>query len=501
VLRRLTATRRTTHRPRPAALLALLLAALGLPLSAPAASEKNPVTEKKAPSLQQTVASLVAAYEASQKARAGVSVVDLATGQATAAMRSDTPFIPASNQKLLTASFALLRLGETFEFVTQVCLLEGKHLLVMGSYDPTLGDPILATAAGKSIYLELDRWAAAVRKAVGGRLPGDVLLMTRPEGPPLRHPDWLKSQYGDWYAAPVAMLNFHNNCFDVTFRVDKGRAAGIVSPASRYISITNRLQTGKKHIWSLISAADDSAVTLRGTVLRSTNEPVSVAAKHPPLLLGRVLADRLARAGVTVAGTIRTIPRDKVDITKAHLIAETRTPLSVALARANKRSLNMTAECILLRAGDGTWAGGAKLMTDRLRQWFALPEGSFVIRDGSGLSRKNKISPAAMTTLLTNMVGRSEGGALLRSLAVAGVDGTLKGRMTDPACRGRVLGKSGYVAKVSALSGYVLDDKGRPAAAFSILVNDVPGGKGWIAKKLQDDICRAVLQHSTAGNR
>ena len=478
---------------RSAALRALLLAALALPLWAPAASEKTPVTDKKAPSLQQTVASLVAAYEASQKARVGVSVVDLAARQIVAAVRSDTLFIPASNQKLLTASFALVRLGEKFEFVTQVYLLEGKHLLVIGSYDPTLGDPILAAGAGKSIYLELDRWAAAVRQAVGETIPGDVLLMTRPEGPPLRHPDWSKSQYANWYAAPVALLNFHNNCFDVTFRVDQTGVAGLVSPASRYISITNQLKPGRKHIWSLTSAADDSTVTLRGTVLRSTNEPVSVAANHPPLLLGRVLADRLARAGVTIGGAIRTIARDKIDITQARLLAETRTPLAVALARANKRSLNMTAECILLRAGDGTWDGGATLMTERLSRWFALPAGSVVIRDGSGLSRKNQITPAAMTTLLTNMAARTEGGALLRSLAVSGVDGTMKGRLTDPACRGRVLGKSGYIAKVSALSGYVLDAKGRPVAAFSILANDVPGGKGWIAKKLQDDICRAVL--------
>jgi len=459
------------------------------------------VTDKKAPSLQQTVASLVAAYEASQKARVGVSVVDLATGQAVASVRSDTPFIPASNQKLLTASFALLRLGETFEFVTQVCLLDGKHLLVIGSFDPTLGDPILAAAAGKSIYVELDRWAAAIAKATGGTIPGDVLMMTRPEGPPLRHADWSKSQYANWYAAPVAMLNFHNNCFDVTFRVDKGRAAGVVSPVSRYISITNQLKTSKKHIWSLTSSADDSAVTLRGTVLRSTNEPVSVAANHPPLLLGRVLADRLARAGVAVGGTIRTIPRDKIDITQARLITTTRTPLAVALARANKRSLNMTAECILLRAGDGTWAGGAKLMTERLSRWFSLPAGSIVIGDGSGLSRKNRITPAAMTALLTGMAGRKEGGALFRSLPVSGVDGTMAGRLSDAACRGRVLGKSGYIAKVSALSGYVLDAQRRPVAAFSILANDVPGGRNWIAKKLQDDICRAVLGHGAAGHR
>jgi len=479
------------HDCRRASAALVLLAILTLPARA---VDTQPDKKDKTPTLQDRVTALVEAYEKSQKAVAGVSVMDLRTGTAVASIRAGDLFIPASNQKLLTTAFSLVRLGGDFHFTTTVCLLEGKHLLVIGDYDPTLGDPVLAEQARGTIYDELDRWAAAAAKATGGKLAGDVLVMTNPAHKAFHHPDWPASQLHNWYAAPVAMLNFHNNCFDVTFRMDGQNPVAVVSPASRFIRVTNQAHLGKRHVWSLATTADDSAVTVRGTVTQAVSEPTSVAANHPPLLLGRVLADRLMRAGVKFSGQVRAVDRSAVDITRAAAIAETRTPLAVAMARANKRSLNMAAECILLRAGDGTWEGSARIMTDKLVSSLGLPVGGLVVADGSGLSRRNRVSPSAMTTLLAGVARRSDAGVFLRSLAVAGEDGTLEGRMTRLPEGGSVLGKSGYIYGVSCLSGYILDKGGAPVLAFSTLVNNVPPGNGYIAKRLQDGICKVLLE-------
>jgi len=233
-------------------------------------------------------------------------------------------------------------------------------------------------------------------------------------------------------------------------------------------------------------------VELRGTVKASTRDPLSVAADHPPLLLGRVFAARLRRAGVALAGGVRVIEDLPGGPAGRTALARTRTPLPTALARANKRSLNMAAECLFLRAGDGAWSGSARIMSQTLAEHFGLKAAGLVVRDGGGLSRKNRVTAGGLTKVLVALAKRKDAAVFLASLPVAGVDGTLRRRMTKGPCRGRIRAKTGYIAGVSCLSGYALDPAGKPAMAFAILVNNLRGGSH-PAKKLQDDLCRLLV--------
>ena len=81
---------------------------------------------------------------------------------------------------------------------------------------------------------------------------------------------------------------------------------------------------------------------------------------------------------------------------------------------------------------------------------------------------------------------------LTDSLARAGIDGTLSKRMTTAPCKGRIIAKTGYINGVSCLSGYVLDKTGKPAMAFSIMANDMPGRVA-PAKALQESICQMLV--------
>jgi D-alanyl-D-alanine carboxypeptidase len=58
-----------------------------------------------------------------------------------------------------------------------------------------------------------------------------------------------------------------------------------------------------------------------------------------------------------------------------------------------------------------------------------------------------------------------------------------------------VAAKTGYIRGVSCLSGYVLDKASRPAIAFSMLVNDMPGRIA-TAKDLQDELCAVLIDAS-----
>ena len=135
-----------------------------------------------------------------------------------------------------------------------------------------------------------------------------------------------------------------------------------------------------------------------------------------------------------------------------------------------------------------------KLAAKTLVETLGLTEGSFEVRDGSGLSNGNRVSPAAMTRLLSAMLRRPASEQFVSSLPISGTDGTLTRRLNDALCRRRIRAKTGYIAGVSALSGYVCDNDGRPRIAFSVLVNRIPTGKGFKAKQLQDAVCRSLAQ-------
>jgi D-alanyl-D-alanine carboxypeptidase/D-alanyl-D-alanine-endopeptidase (penicillin-binding protein 4) len=73
--------------------------------------------------------------------------------------------------------------------------------------------------------------------------------------------------------------------------------------------------------------------------------------------------------------------------------------------------------------------------------------------------------------LLTYANRQSWGAAWRASFPVGGVDGTLAGRFTDLALKGKVFAKTGTLSEVNALSGYLVAASGR-TVAFSILSNN-----------------------------
>jgi D-alanyl-D-alanine carboxypeptidase/D-alanyl-D-alanine-endopeptidase (penicillin-binding protein 4) len=113
-----------------------------------------------------------------------------------------------------------------------------------------------------------------------------------------------------------------------------------------------------------------------------------------------------------------------------------------------------------------------------------------VICDGSGFSRNDRVSPRAMVTLLQAVLKRPDSKVLLDALPISGVDGTLSKRLKDAPYRGRILGKTGYIKGVSCLSGYVLDAQGKPAIAYSVLLNGCEISR---ARQTEEMVCRALV--------
>jgi serine-type D-Ala-D-Ala carboxypeptidase/endopeptidase (penicillin-binding protein 4) len=258
-------------------------------------------------------------------------------------------------------------------------------------------------------------------------------------------------------------------------------------------------------------------------VLPAAGKPVhlAVSVRDPALFAAMALKAALERAGVEVRGQARAEHRPSVDT--QGFKAESRVPVSlpaaspVALPAAkasgggavlaerkspalsdvvtvtNKVSQNLHAELLLRELGHVYGSDGNVAQGVRVVRQFAINAGvdgedlSFV--DGSGLSPEDLVTPRAVTTLLV-WAGRQSWGPLWKaSLPVGGVDGSLAGRFTEAAMKGRVEAKTGTLGEVNALSGYVTAASGR-VVAFSILVNDAQHADA--VRKAMDDVVRAV---------
>jgi len=225
----------------------------------------------------------------------------------------------------------------------------------------------------------------------------------------------------------------------------------------------------------------------------------------PSMYAAQVLADTLTLSGIEVTGKVNRnlnahLERAK-DPANWRAVGVHETPIAVALARANKDSINLYAECFCKLLGHevtkspGSWASGTAAVGTFLHQ-IGISGSEFHLDDGSGLSKQNDISPHALTRVLEHDFRGRSSDAFVASLSVAGVDGTLEDRFRGTDLRRRVVGKSGFVEGVSCLSGFLHARDGQ-WYAFSIMMNGIPYKSNTLAKSLQEKIVRALDAHAT----
>jgi len=151
------------------------------------------------------------------------------------------------------------------------------------------------------------------------------------------------------------------------------------------------------------------------------------------------------------------------------------TPLSDDLRVVNKVSQNLHAELALRLLGkekgtSGSIQGGLEVLRGFLTSAGIQPD-QFVFYDGSGLSRENLVTPAAVVRLLQYARQQPWGPLFTDTLPVSGIDGSLADRLKIAPYKGAVHAKTGSLNHVNSLSGYATTTSGR-TVAFSILCNN-----------------------------
>jgi D-alanyl-D-alanine carboxypeptidase/D-alanyl-D-alanine-endopeptidase (penicillin-binding protein 4) len=110
--------------------------------------------------------------------------------------------------------------------------------------------------------------------------------------------------------------------------------------------------------------------------------------------------------------------------------------------------------------------------TEAVRQWLArrkLALPGLVLENGSGLSRRERISAGGLARLLLAADASAVREEFASSLAVAAMDGTLQRRFLNGSVAGQALLKTGTLEGVRALAGYVIDAEGRRFVVVAIV--------------------------------
>ena len=129
----------------------------------------------------------------------------------------------------------------------------------------------------------------------------------------------------------------------------------------------------------------------------------------------------------------------------------------------------------------------------RLTAW-GVPPLSQQLVDGSGLSRRDTVSPETVLAVLQHMHNASGMSPFAAALPVAGIDGTLSERMRGTPAAGNVRAKTGTMSNIRSLAGYVRTRDGE-TLAFVAMVNNFEGA-GAAANQALDAIAVSLAAFS-----
>ncbi len=232
-------------------------------------------------------------------------------------------------------------------------------------------------------------------------------------------------------------------------------------------------------------AAPMSALSLDANAPSGLSEP-------PEQRVALRLRERLAEAGITLAGTVRV---GAAPVEAQVLYRHVSAPVSEIVRDLNKASNNFYAETLIRHLGlpqaTGSHAAGMAALSETLDA-IGWERGRYRLADGSGLSRYDAVTPAQMTDLLLAAARMPEASVFLASLPVAGVDGTLAARMRGMRAEGVVWAKTGTMSGVSSLCGYVLIP-GKEPLAFALMINGFVGSARPV-QEFQDRLIDALIE-------
>ncbi len=449
--------------------------------------EPKPAEPKPGPS--PTLAALKKSVEAVfpkgvlSKIDAGILVYSLDKGEILYENSADKLLIPASVSKLFTAYTALKKLKPTSNFETTIwttgAVMDGKlsgDLYIKGGGDPSL--------VSERLWMLVNELMRSGIKRISGDIIADDTFYDKERTPDSR-PSYLTDQA---YNAPIGALSFNFNT--TTIYVRPAETAGkpptvYTDPENSYIDVVNQATTGKSGSTNSVQVKRTEFVKgdIGDTVLLRGSIPLGHAEMrfyrnivNPSLYAAHMFRTFWEQRGMKLEGKLK----EGVVPSKARqILAYSSLPLWQVVWGMNKFSNNFVADQILKKVGAETWGvpgtleKGVKALQDVLED-IGIPNKNYVIIDGSGLTRKTRVTVRQIVKVLSSAAqDLSIAPEYMASLGVGGEDGTLRNRFPSELTHSIIRGKTGSLDGVNALAGY-MTSRDKENLAFAIILND-PG--------------------------
>ena len=422
---------------------------------------------------------------------AAIMVYDLTLQKPVYALREDVMCRPASVQKVVTSIVALNALGTDFSFETKVDMrgelksdgtLDGDIYLIGGL------DPALTSAELRQMAFDLKK--AGIRK-INGTLYADISMMDSISW----GPGWSWDDAPSSYQPFISPLMVDAGCMRVqVIPTEKGHRSNVLLfPSNHFVKIVNYSVTNDNSAGPLEMDYDwlesGNIVRISGNVTKPQSLTFGVRSSQD--FAFSLFREYLDEAGISFSKYAygQCPPVSSTLSVVSH-------PLMQILKQALKESDNLYAECMFLRASRfsaGTKTGfsqAAKYTQQFVDRKFGFDSHSLNIVDGSGLSMYDFMTPRFLVDMLSLVQSDAKiFDIFFSSLPVAGMDGTLKSRMSDKSSIGKVYAKTGSVTGACTLAGYVLTRSGH-MLAFAIMNSGAV--KMAPSRRFQDAFCIAL---------
>jgi D-alanyl-D-alanine carboxypeptidase/D-alanyl-D-alanine-endopeptidase (penicillin-binding protein 4) len=469
----------------------------------------------------------------------GMLVEDADSGEVLYSLNADRYFVPASNAKLFTTALVLATLGPDYEFHTTIETRSGLDadgvlhgdLALIGRGDPNLSNRIFPFVKKterdgppeKILAAMADAVVAHGVKKITGDVIGDDSYFTGGAYPSGWGIDDMLWNYG----VPVSALEINDGTLFIELtpgdNVDSP-ATFTVAPDAGIYHILNSVTTSPRGSAQKLTVARDpgsTEIVLSGSMpLGGQSRSLGVAIDRPAEFAAALLKKLLEARGVTISGQARArhagYPGAEYEVSPApetHAMAarmavgesaaepkvlaeHVSPPLSDSLRVMAKISQNLHAEMLLRVAAiektDDSSEDAALQFEQDFRVSVGLKENDVVMTDGSGLSRRDLVSPQAEVTLLRWAAEQPWAQVFRSALPVAGEDGTLMDRMVNTPAAGHVWAKSGSLTHVDSVAGYATTSRGEHLV-FSFIGNN-HDLKGKAATDVLDALTIAMIQ-------
>ncbi len=386
-------------------------------------------------------------------------------------------FIPASNAKLLTTAAALLAIGPQYRIRTSIFGTE-KTLELIGHGDPSLTDRHLTQLAQQLKQRGITQIAQ--------------LTLNDRYFTPNPNPDWtwddLQTDYGAIAHSLTLNLNYHTltaspQILGQPLKLDWGNQSAIAE-----WTIDNQTQTVALNQPEFLTVNRDlghQTLIIRGQLRQGGNaDTIDLAVLNPTAVFRDRLQTAFRAENITINQiNVATTPlKPQPEIAPEIAFVES-PPIAQLINQTNQASDNLYAEALLqtigtiaqqrrpskFTAADNSTTAGLKTLAQTLEA-LGVDRTGYTLVDGSGLARRNLISPTALVQTLQGMATQPTRRFFQTSLPIAAQSGTLTNRFRNTPAAGIVQAKTGTINGVATLSGYIQPKNYRPIG-FSILLN------------------------------